>query len=228
MWNDTVLFKCFMRGWSKMFPGNVHSLAATATFLGATVLFTNHIQTDAATMPAGKKVCPHCGILVSVGWGWQSHQKMHLAEDGKTLDAEDVDGTSSDGTLSEADDVGGVVAFDDGGGMDNVREGPMEVYGRKLTVEEYLDTLSAEGRLCPAHVLQYMLWGKGRSTDEGTMTTYLFLRAMYGGTGASRRQGQEMLRFIHSLNAVPAGMPTQIRDCWSLVAKVMPECLRNI
>ena len=179
-------------------------------------------------MPRGKKVCPHCGVLVKNGWAWQSHQKRHAdvsaSERSSDHFNDDEDASCSDhfsdGGSSCPDDEDAFVSQDE--------EAAVDVVGADLSVVKYLERLSEEGRLCPKHVMQYMLWGKRRSTDEGTLKTYMFLRAMYGGTGASRRQGQEMLKFIHSMGVAPAGMPTQIRDCWSLVTKVKHECLRNI
>jgi hypothetical protein len=215
-----------------MFPPNVFTLAATATFVVGTALFTTHIPTDAGRMPASKRVCPHCGILVSVGWGWQSHLKTHV-DDGDNvgdsdghMDSEDSDDVAYSSSNAE-DEYGSEEVGEDPGRLLDV-PGAFDDRPGQQTVSDYLDTLSAEGRLRPQHVLQYMLWGKRRSTTEGTLKTFLFLRAMYGGTGASRRQGQEMLDFVHSMGAIPAGMPRQIKHCWSLVTKVNHKCLRNI
>jgi hypothetical protein len=209
-----------------MFPPNVIILAATAICEGATASFTNHIDTVTGKMPAvRKKACPECGVLVGHGWGWHHHMKSHVKEDG---DGSEDDSDGSEALCSDATDEDGSAYADDDCCMEALPGAAK--YGRwgKVSVVEYLETLSMEERLCPEHVMQYMLWCKRRTTDEGTLKTFLFLRAMYGGTGASRRQGQEMLQFLHSMGVLPAGMPSQIRDCWSLVTKVQLECLRNI
>ena len=206
-------------------PAKCFTFAATAFFWWRTLPFTTHTINHLHKMPLNKKTCPHCGIEVSVGWGYQSHVKTHHAMDTATVDDEDKH--DSDGCVSDEDedfhdededfhDASLHEAADVFDGLPN----EFAVEDAAVSVMKYLDTLSAEGRLCPSHVMQYMQWGKRRKAQEGTMKTLLFLRAMYGGTGASRRQGQEMLNFVHGMGVAPVGMPRQIHDCWSMVNKV--------
>jgi hypothetical protein len=149
---------------------------------------------------------------------------LHARERGEVLPRLDDDPRGRD-VMSFITDDGGPQPSSGEDDEDSVEDVTSEVGDAmltRLTVSMYLDELSLEGRLCPTHVMQYMLWGKRRINSEGKLKTLLFLRAMYGGTGASRRQGQEMLNFVHSLGAVPHGMPDQIQSCWKLVTKVRP------
>ena len=182
-------------------------------------------------MRAGsKRLCPHCGVMIGIGWGWQKHMELHpevgndndpLAEsEADASDAESGSGDLSSSNEGDASELGAVSCNDDSD-ITNDEDGD-EI--RHADVVHYLDALSEDGTLCPVHVMQYMLWGKRRITTEGKLKTLLFLRAMYGGTGASRRQGQEMLSFVHGLGVAPLGMPRQIKDCWLLVTKVLCAC----
>jgi hypothetical protein len=98
------------------------------------------------------------------------------------------------------------------------------------SVHEYLEQLAATGALDNAHVMQYVDWGVHPCNPaHGTMLR--FLRAMHGGTGASRRQGQEMLSFVNGLGDSGWGMPTTIKKCWAEVDKVAATCgkyIRNV
>ena len=75
-------------------------------------------------------------------------------------------------------------------------EGCLDVAQQRTIVEHY-EYLQAEGSFDPRHVLQYMMWGKRKITNPSKIAVFMFLRAVYGGTGASRRQAQGMLDFLH-------------------------------
>ena len=88
-----------------------------------------------------------------------------------------------------------------------------EVGEDRITVDLYLSRLAEEGTLEPGHVTQYLSWGNRSVCVGADVITLRFLCAMHGGTGCSKRQGQEMLAFLHRLGGPASFLPKDIRSC---------------
>jgi hypothetical protein len=159
-------------------------------------------------MTKRKKVpCAVCGQIFHCGWPIINHQKWHqmmghllVPKGGESVGSSHLAGPAMELAVDEE-------------GTDE------DVDACCFSVVEYLDGLSDNGTLDTAHVLQYMDWGVDKC-DPQHIPTLRFLRAMYGGTGASRRQGQEMLHFIHGISDGTLGIPKTIAACWENVDKV--------
>ena len=97
----------------------------------------------------------------------KTHVK-EMADGGDSDDGRDDSmDDSDDGTFSSTNTDDGTFLVEFGDEDGSFIDVPEAVRRGKQTVSQYLDTLSAEERLCPTHVQQYMLWGKRRSTTEG-------------------------------------------------------------
>ena len=102
-------------------------------------------------------------------------------------------------------------------------ENNVDVGFDRMSVDLYLTRLAEEGTLEPKHVTQYLSWGHRTVCVGADVVTLRFLRGMHGGTGCSKRQGQEMLSFLHSLGGPASVLPKDIRSCWDMINKVQHQ-----
>jgi hypothetical protein len=175
--------------------------------------------------PRQKTKCCLCGEWFSCGWPIINHQKWHKSVDHLHLSpVRDEAGVDVENAGVLDDDPGMELDIDVG---DVAEAAAAALPNNGQSVPEYLEQLAETGALDNGHVMQYVDWGVHQCNPaHGTMLR--FLRAMHGGTGASRRQGQEMLSFVNGLGDSGWGMPNTIKQCWAEVDKVAATCGKYI
>jgi hypothetical protein len=90
----------------------------------------------------------------------------------------------------------------------------------------YLAMLDRDGTVEYEHVLQYTTWGTLHCTDS-LKEVLRFLRAVYCGTGVSRRQAQELLDYQHTMGGNSFMLPTKVEQCWMRVEEVTMHACKS-
>ena len=162
-----------------------------------------------------KRQCPHCGVWVGYGYGYQNHMKTHYRE-----------GLGQDEGHTEAllDDEGHTEALLDDGFIDenasatDAEDGPFEE--SPVTAAAHINKLWDAGQLDVEHFLRYQSWGRqGPEIGNRVDLPARFLAAITGSSGASQDVTQRVLDFIHSIGA-HATLPRSVPDCWRSIQEV--------
>jgi hypothetical protein len=168
-----------------------------------------------------KVQCPYCGALLARGFAYQSHVNWHSRQH-HVLQRNKCDEVFHDDDVHDYDDDDY-----DADEPHHATDDEEVVLEQFETVQDYFEKLANSGTLEEKHVLQYTLWGTCGVKPCDTKTLR-FLRAMHGGTGASRRAGNEMLAFIHGLETPTPELPFTVDMCWDVVDKVVPVIVKCI
>jgi hypothetical protein len=167
--------------------------------------------------------CPACGMMLERGWALFNHRRhscrINVILNPPTVDVDEEffdDLEGSDG-YSGNEDIVDVL------GSSSEEEG--DVMTERSTMA-YLSMLDHNGTVEYEHVLQYTTWGNYECTTS-MKEVLRFLRAVYCGTGVSRRQAQELLDYQHSMGGNAFMLPTKVEKCWLRVEEVTVHTVRT-